>query len=236
MPNSLKSLLPCPCGAAVDEEECPYPARPPAHDGRELWKVSCSNPECGWSSTGWGADGARRAWNTRAPIAEGGGDREVASFESWARRVFSHGSAEVFDRIGERPANRLGLTWEYNGDRVQAAWAAWIERAAIESLSRQGGEAVAELIHSADALTRLVVLPEGMQLGYGTHKLYASPTRASEAGDWVLVPRVPTDEMLNASQEEMCRWSARTYHNDDEQTAIYKAMLAAAAPAPGGGD
>ena len=123
--------------------------------------------------------------------------------------------------------------------------------AAIESLSRQDGEAVAELIHSADALTRMVVLPEGMQLGYGTHKLYASPTRASEAGDsfhgipvvvnpalppdgWVLVPREPTDPMIDAGVDARIN-ALRVGGSGNPSADTYRAMIAAA-PAPGGAE
>jgi hypothetical protein len=99
--------------------------------------------------------------------------------------------------------------------------------AAIESLSRQGGEAVAELIHSADALTRMVVLPEGMQLGYGTHKLYASPTRASEAGD---------SDLLNVIDLIRTGKDGRKYDYaiSRADTMVHVAPLFAAAPAPGG--
>lgn len=55
-------------------------------------------------------------------------DSTVAAFERWARPRFQQ--PEVFDRIEGRPANDLGLTWEYNGNAVQACWAAWIEASA----------------------------------------------------------------------------------------------------------
>ena len=139
------------------------------------------------------------AWNTRAPIAEGGGDTVVA---------------------------RLSALWTLLNDAGDKYGACDTIHAAIESLSRQGGEAVAELIHSADALTRMVVLPEGMQLGYGTHKLYASPTRASEAGDWVLVPTECTHIMEYTLSEAL--------DSGDYSIAECLNRAIAAAPAPGG--
>src|SRR5690606_38735141 len=50
---------------------------------------------------------------------------EAGQFEAWARPRFS-GSPETFVRIEARPHG-----WEYNGDLVQAAWAAWSQRAAL---------------------------------------------------------------------------------------------------------
>lgn len=58
------------------------------------------------------------------PEPRAAAQEEVAAFERWARCQFS--GAEVFDRIEGRPANALGLTWEYNGNAVQSAWASWI--------------------------------------------------------------------------------------------------------------
>ena len=49
---------------------------------------------------------------------------EVAAFEAWARCQFK--GAEAFDRIDGRPGG-----WEYNGDMVQAAWAAWQQRSCL---------------------------------------------------------------------------------------------------------
>lgn len=48
---------------------------------------------------------------------------------------------------------------------------------------------------------------------------------------WVMVPREPTDEMLNAYQEEQCRWSSITHVDDDATQALWVAMLAVA-PSP----
>lgn len=59
------------------------------------------------------------------------GSKEVCAFESWALAQGFH--SDDFDRIEGRPANKLGLTWEYNGNFLQASWAAWMERAALQS-------------------------------------------------------------------------------------------------------
>jgi hypothetical protein len=65
-------LLDCPgCGHPVDQDECPYPSGSRTSvDGRAMYAVNCVNNECGWQARGWGADGARKAWNTRAHSAE----------------------------------------------------------------------------------------------------------------------------------------------------------------------
>lgn len=57
--------------------------------------------------------------------------KEVCAFESWALAQGFH--PDDFDRIEGRPANKFGLTWEYNGNFLQASWAAWMERAALQS-------------------------------------------------------------------------------------------------------
>lgn len=76
--EGLVALLPCICGAVVDQDECPYPTGPfiRGNGGRRIFKVTCTNPNCGWNCIGYSADGARKAWNTRAtyqslPGAEG---------------------------------------------------------------------------------------------------------------------------------------------------------------------
>ena len=67
--------------------------------------------------------------------------REVDAFEAWARaQCFGE---EELRRIEGRPANKFGLTWEYNGDSVQAAWAAWLERALLARTEAGADGAVA---------------------------------------------------------------------------------------------
>lgn len=61
----IEPLLACICGADVDQDECPYPHGAP-DTGRQLFVVNCINYNCGWQAIGWGADGARKAWNTRS--------------------------------------------------------------------------------------------------------------------------------------------------------------------------
>jgi hypothetical protein len=51
-------------------------------------------------------------------------------------------------------------------------------------------------------------------------------------GGWKLVPVEPTDDMLNAYQEEQCRWSNITHVDDDATQSLWSAMLAAT-PQPG---
>lgn len=68
--REVMGLLPCPfCGAPVDQDECPYPSgRRTSVDGRTMYVVNCTNNECGGQCLGWGADGARKAWNTRPAL------------------------------------------------------------------------------------------------------------------------------------------------------------------------
>ncbi|KAF1706241.1 hypothetical protein [Pseudoxanthomonas sacheonensis] len=81
MTTELVELAPCICGAVVDQEECPYPSGPYILGGgeRQLYKVSCTGGDCGWMCVGYGADGARKAWNTRALASRAGGWRPIES-------------------------------------------------------------------------------------------------------------------------------------------------------------
>ena len=58
--------------------------------------------------------------------------------------------------------------------------------------------------------------------------------RASGAGDWVLVPRVPTPKMIDATWNDAIETSGRVESHNTRNDRIYRAMLDAA-PAPGGG-
>ncbi|KAF1706248.1 DEAD/DEAH box helicase [Pseudoxanthomonas sacheonensis] len=84
--QALIELLPCICGAVVDQDECPYPTGRLGDPGpgRAVFVVNCTNPECGWQAIGFGADGARKAWNTRktAPTLPGAGGGEWLPIES----------------------------------------------------------------------------------------------------------------------------------------------------------
>ena len=75
MTTELVELADCICGAVVDQEECPYPTGRLSDPGpgRAVFQVVCTNPECGWQAIGFGADGARKAWNTRALASRAGG-------------------------------------------------------------------------------------------------------------------------------------------------------------------
>jgi len=75
MTTELVELADCICGAVVDQEECPYPSGRDLEPGtgRQVYVVNCTNENCGWQCLGWGADGARKAWNTRALASRAGG-------------------------------------------------------------------------------------------------------------------------------------------------------------------
>lgn len=48
-----------------------------------------------------------------------------------------------------------------------------------------------------------------------------------------IVPREPTDEMLNAAQERLCQIENMTYFNDYHQAEMFKAMVDAAPTSDG---
>jgi len=82
--DAIAPFLPCICGAVVDQDECPYPRGLP-DTGRQLFVVNCTNENCGWQALGWGADGARKAWNTRTPASarEAQGGEDVGAKWRW---------------------------------------------------------------------------------------------------------------------------------------------------------
>ena len=115
----------------------------------------------------------------------------------------------------------------------------------------QGREdAVAEIEHFANKVSEMRLLPRGMLLGIGNHKLYSHPAKpAAEPAvpdGWVLVPREPTEEMykegMNAhyEAEELCinelavvhyspKHSPKSMRSRSNRAAhAYKGMLAAA--------
>ncbi len=51
--------------------------------------------------------------------------------------------------------------------------------------------------------------------------------QSDDAAGFVLVPKEPTDAMLNAAQEWLCENHARTYFNDADEAGKFKAMIAA---------
>lgn len=89
---------------------------------------------------------------------------ELAKFEAWARRQGFHPTD--FERIEGRPTNDFGMNWEYNGNFLQAAWAAWMERAAIALMRAPVGDAVVWM--TADGLRVLTVAAKEL-LAYGSH-------------------------------------------------------------------
>lgn len=120
-------------------------------------------------------------------------------------------------------------------------------KAAIESLSRQGWEAVGCLNiqrwRGIDSMVNHDFDYYG-DLPDGTYQLYTAPTRASEVGDWVLVPREPTEAMREAFMAldyqqlvdfnyygGMTGWDISV--NPSGAKSAWAAMIAAA-PAPGG--
>lgn len=87
--HALMELADCICGAVVDQEECPYPSAPLLRPDsmRQLFEVSCTNPHCGWIAIGWGADGARKAWNTRPALRTAASEGEVTVVQDEAGNV-----------------------------------------------------------------------------------------------------------------------------------------------------
>ena len=81
MTTELVELADCICGAVVDQEECPYPSGRDLEPGtgRQVYVVNCTNENCGWQCLGYGADGARKAWNTRVLASRAGGWRTIES-------------------------------------------------------------------------------------------------------------------------------------------------------------
>lgn len=116
MPNSLKSLLPCPfCGGeAID---CTYNSCDCCGKAVNAG-VMCTAKGCSASTDHHDTESeAATAWNTRAPIAEGGGSEHVAVLRDILESEYM-----PHDEHGGFSMERAALT------------------AAIESLSRQGGE------------------------------------------------------------------------------------------------
>jgi hypothetical protein len=136
-------FAPCACGA--------WHVQPEAQAGAddEPADVACwqhrPGAVCPWpescKSNGCSAVERELFPDAQPKPAEGGAvDPSLAeSFERWARLQFT--GAEVFSRIEGRPNG-----WEYNGDKVQAAWAGW-QACAAAFAPAGSGEAVAWMTH-----------------------------------------------------------------------------------------
>ena len=182
---------------------------------------------------------------TRAPIAEGGGDHIVdANKMVWAARILAAHNAWRRDDEGDAEQgnpNDIGRAIDI----------------AIESLSRQGGEEMIEmgdggvrlpkwLIESSERIGRYMDAHHPGHWELGRIQSRRGHTRASEAGDWVMVPREATKAMIDAAlavkplgqfypghTAAESEYMNEKYHGGERRANIYAAMIAAA-PAPGG--
>ena len=156
-----------------------------------LWVMSCNESEggCGASVYGHDRDTAITAWNTRAPIAEGGAYAEsIDEIETLFHKCvstlvpagYANGYLEAIRHIKDRAAEKAQLPTP----------------AAIESLSRQGGEYDRELIAKMlDELEPVVGLQHIRESVANQARLLRAAAnrdaagvhtgRASEAGDCV---------------------------------------------------
>ena len=125
MPNSLKSLLPCPfCGGEAMAQKMILLDR---------WSISCTNIECIVDPIVIEPDHdtAITAWNTRAPIAEGG--------EGLCARL--QGKCSDWGTYWRAPdAHGVQLSHAQAVELLVEALGVEVEIAAIESLTRQGWE------------------------------------------------------------------------------------------------
>lgn len=174
---------------------------------------------------------------SRAPIAEWGGLREAAN--SLKFDLYELTTPELRAAFGG--VKQVAVV---QPDTLKTF------RAAIESLSRQGGEAVAWQGRFYDdvrqewgewrPMTESESVTYAGIAGWETRGLF---TRASDAGDWVLVPKEPTSEMMRSGA--ICREAVLARieyppvvgHRPNPNYlagCTYEAMIAAA-PAPGGG-
>lgn len=128
---SVEACQSCP---AVRERYATQPA-PEPHDGRGSWISEVFKPLPKSEAKALRDVGAP-GFEQPAPVA--GGLNEEDAFMAWAIPEFHDPQAERFDHIDGKPANRLGLTWEYNDNAIQSAWAAWMERAMLAA--RPDGE------------------------------------------------------------------------------------------------
>lgn len=125
-------------------------------------------------------------------IQAGKGEDELAAFESWARRNYPDPTGEVFSRIEGRPTNKLGYNWEYNGNAVQCAFDAWVERAALAG--------------SQDQPFR--TMPDGASFEEYRDQL--------AVGGLTPVDQIAFDNILHNRLAEMGKWPARFACNGPE--------------------
>ena len=172
---------------------------------------------------------------SRAPIAEGGESghvhpmtlREIMDAEDGG----TPNSYVIHTEVGDLECS-LAVCCEW--DKLIEYIAE--QDAKIESLSRQGGESRCPHcddtgdVHAPDGEWHGVCsCPAGDKIG----KDAPETTRASEAGDWVLVPRYPTPKMIDATWNDAIETSGHVESHNTRNDRIYRAMIAAA-PAPGG--
>jgi len=221
MPNSLKSLLPCPhCGKSDFDE---WPIMEASGDDRRYIR-------CVWCL----ASAPEATWSTRTPIAEVG-----ASLEGVYARYLPKGTLMLADPGGELRYNCYEI--KHNGKTHILPLID--ESKAIESLSRQGGEdKPAECAQGCPPMQ----VCDYCQGGDGI-----DVARASEAWDWageLLAALIAAEERLREYEVKIdWEWGNCTADMDDPtevwgdeirsaRAAISKAKGAiAAAPALGGG-
>lgn len=118
MASESKTMLPCPCGAAVDWDECPYPL----NRDRSVWTVRCVREDCGWSAGGGSADEAMEKWNDRAS------------------------SAEAKDaRTPQERANAACKAWAWNDDDASPVTCRAYKNGYLDAIAQQGAAAAQEV-------------------------------------------------------------------------------------------
>ena len=132
MTTELVELAPCICGAVVDSDECPYPSGRAGDPGpgRQLYVVNCTNEGCGWQCLGYGADGARKAWNTRALASRAGvPDGFVLAPREPTDAMLASAGALVFREAGEVWGSRGSFAEELVIETQRKCYAAMLAAA-----------------------------------------------------------------------------------------------------------